>query len=72
MTLKEMLLNAGYPREEIFHHYSDMYVYVTELTTRVITEWCKANGFNKNWHCPTFKDQITGRLMYDCHFNWYE
>ena len=22
--------------------------------------------------CPTFKDQITGKMMYDCAFQWYE
>ena len=61
-TLMETLIEAGYPKEEMDHHESDLYVYVTPLTTRVIDEWCKANGFNKNWHCPTFKDQITGNI----------
>ena len=26
---------------------------------------------NEDWHCPTFKDQITGRTMYDCAFQYY-
>ena len=39
-TLKEMLIEAGYPKEEMDHHYSDLYVYVTPLTTKVIEEWC--------------------------------
>ena len=71
-TLMKMLIEEGYPKEEIDHHESDLYVYVTPLTTRVIDEWCKANGFNKNWHCPTFKDQITGKMMYDCAFQYYK
>lgn len=71
-TLMETLIEAGYPKEEMDHHESDLYVYVTPLTTRVIDEWCKANGFNKNWHCPTFKDQITGKMMYDCAFQYYK
>ena len=71
-TLMEMLIEAGYPKEEMDHHESDLYVYVTPLTTRVIDEWCKANGFNKNWHCPTFKDQITVKMMYDCAFQYYK
>ena len=71
-TLMEMLIEAGYPKEEMDHHESDLYVYVTPLTTRVIDEWCKANGFNKNWFCPTFKDQITGKMMYDCAFQYYK
>lgn len=72
--LKEKLIKAGYPKEEMYHHSygSDLYVYVTPLTTKVIEEWCNENGFSKNWHCPIFKDQITGRAMYDCAFQWYE
>lgn len=68
--LMQMLLEAGYPREEIFHHYSDLYVYSTPLTERVIDEWCKLNKYSKEWHCPTFRDQITGRKMRDCAFQY--
>lgn len=72
-TLKEMLIEAGFREDkEFFHHESDLYVYVTPLTTRIIEDWCNANGYNKEWHCPTFKDQITGKIMYDCAFQWYE
>lgn len=71
-TLKQMLLDAGYPENEMFHHYADLYVYVTPVTTRVIDEWCKEHGYTKSWHCPKFKDQITGKSMYDCAFQWYE
>ena len=35
----QRLLDAGYPREDVYHYYSDLYVYVTPLTTRVIKEW---------------------------------
>ena len=38
-------------------------------------EWCKKNGFRRSWHCPMFKDQITGKPMYDCAFQylpWWE
>lgn len=73
-TLMEMLIDAGYSKEEMYHpsYGSDLYVYVTPLTTRIIEDWCNANGYNKEWHCPTFKDQITGKMMYDCAFQWYE
>lgn len=37
----EMLIEAGCPKEEMDHHCSDLYVYVTPLTTKVIEEWCK-------------------------------
>ena len=71
-TLKQMLLDAGYPKIEMFHHYSDLYVFVTPVTTRVIDEWCNEHGYTKNLHCPKFKDRITGKLMYDCAFQCYE
>lgn len=67
-TLKQMLFDAGYPENEMFHHYADLYVYVTPVTTRVIDEWCKEHGYTKSWHCSKFKDQITGKPMYDCAF----
>lgn len=73
-TLMEMLIEAGYPKEEMYHHSygSDLYVYVIPLTTKVIEEWCKIHNYRMAWHCPTFKDQITGKTMYDCAFQWYE
>lgn len=70
--LMQQLLDAGYPRDEMFHHESDLYVYVTPLTTSVIEEWCKENNYRIGWHCPTFRDQITGRQMYDCVFQYYD
>lgn len=70
--LMQRLLDAGYPRDEMFHHESDLYVYVTPLTTPVIEEWCKENNYRIGWHYPTFRDQITGRKMYDCVFQYYD
>lgn len=72
MTLLERILKAGYPEQDIFNHESDLYVYVTPLTTAIVEDWCKEHGFRRQWHCPTFTDQITGRLMYDCAFQYYE
>lgn len=75
MSLMEMLLAAGYPREDMFNHESDLYVYATPLTKRVIDKWCKEHGYNRHWHCPLFCDQITGRPMFDCAFGydpWWE
>lgn len=71
-TLKQMLLDAGYPEIEMFQHYSDLCVFVTPVTTKVIDEWCNEHGYTKSWYCPKFKDQITGKPMYDCAFQWYE
>lgn len=43
-TLLERLLDAGYPKAEIYHHMSDLYVFVTPLTTKIISEWCDEKG----------------------------
>ena len=71
-TLMQRLLDAGYPREQMFHHLSDLYVYVTPLTTKIVNNWCKEQCFLRSWHCPIFKDQITGKPMYDCAFQYYD
>ena len=68
-SLMERLLEEGYPPEDIDHHDYDLYVYITPLTTRIITEWVNENGYDNNlrngWFVQTFRDQITGRMMYD-------
>lgn len=68
--LMRRLLDAGYPLEDMDHHESDLYVYVTPLSTRVVEQWCKEHMYDRTWHCPTFYDQISGRLMYDCAFQY--
>lgn len=75
--LLQMLIEAGYPQEDIHHHESDLYIYVTPLTTKVLEDWCKANGWNekmvkeKSVVFDIFKDNITGRKMYDIAFQYY-
>lgn len=70
MTLMEKLLEAGYPREEMYHHCSDLYVYLTPLTMRVINEWFKEEGLNRENFVSTFTDQVSGRPMYDVSFQY--
>lgn len=73
-SLMERLLEEGYPPEDIDHYYYDLYVYVTPLTTKVITEWADENGYDSNLRdgvfVQTFRDQITGRKMYDIAFQY--
>ena len=72
----QRLIDAGYPRDQMDHHYSDLYVYVTPLTCRVIEEWLADNGWsrqvNNSFLISTFVDQITGRKMFDIAFQYYE
>lgn len=73
-SLMERLLEAGYPPEDIRHYYSDLYVYVTELTTKIITEWANDNGYDNNLrggiYVQTFRDQITRMKMYAIAFQY--
>lgn len=75
-TLMQMLIEAGYPQKDIHHHASDLYIYVTPLTTKVLEDWCKENGWNprlvkeKSFLFGVFRDNITGRKMYDVAFQY--
>ena len=73
-SLMERLLEAGYPPEDIDHHDYDLYVYVTPLTTKVIAEWANDYGYSGNLRdglfVQKFRDQITGRMMYDVSFQY--
>lgn len=72
-SLMERLLEEGYPPEDIDHHDYDLYAYVTPLTTKVIKEWMKDNNYTDNLNgflIQKFKDQITGRIMYDIAFQY--
>lgn len=71
MTLIEKLVAAGYPREEMYHHCSDLYVFVTPITTKVVDEWFKEQHLNQHLFVSKFKDYITGRPMYDIAFQFY-
>mgnify|MGYP007081923755 CR=1 FL=1 len=55
-------------QKRMFHHKTDLYVYATSLTKKEelieagypksVDEYCKEKGFNREWHCPIFKDQL--------------
>lgn len=68
-SLMERLLEAGYPPKDIDHHDYDLYVYITPLTTKVIKEWMKDNNYT-DMLVQKFRDQITGRMMYDIFFQY--
>ena len=72
-SLMERLLEEGYPVEDVYHHGYDLYVYATPLTRRVVKAWMKENNYSYNlWGflIQTFKDQITGKPMYDIAFQY--
>lgn len=73
-NLLQRLLDAGYPKEEVFHHESDLYIFVTEQTTAILDQWLQDNGWmnlkNDPFLMSEFKDRITGRRMYDIAFQY--
>lgn len=69
-SLMEMLLDAGYPQSEMHHHCSDLYIFATPLTSKVVREWCKANDYRKDVFVDVFIDEITGKPMYDIAFQY--
>lgn len=71
-TLKQRLIDAGYPEKEMDHHGSDLYVYVTPLTTGIIKAFYEEHNWILEHNVEKFIDIITKRPMYDCAFQWYE
>jgi len=69
-SLYQRLIDAGYPKDSIFHHGSDLYIFVTPCTEQIVVQWCKDNGYDPRWMCPQFTDNETGRLMFDCAFQY--
>lgn len=69
ITLMEALEKAGYPREQMFNHNSDLYVFVTPVTTRVINDWCVAEGISKEVFLETFKDNTQEGQCTALHFS---
>jgi hypothetical protein len=49
-------------------HYSDLYIFVTPLTTEIVDTYCQDHQFSKEWHFPIFTDAISGKPMFDCAF----
>ena len=69
-TLMQQLIEAGYPREEMFNHESDLYVFVTSTSKPIVEAFYKELGYDRSWHAPIFHDLITKKPMYDCAFQY--
>lgn len=67
-SLMKRFLEAGIPPAQMFHHASDLYVYVNKTTLEIVNDWCRENGYDRGWSCPVFKSNIDGALMFDCAF----
>lgn len=69
-TLMEALAKSGYPREQMFDHCSDLYIFASPKTKEVIIEWFMRQGLDWTVFAKPFKDQVTGRQMYDIAFQY--
>ena len=69
-SLMKMLQDAGYPLEKMYHWQSDLHVFATKETDEVINRWCAVNGYNRELFVKTFRDNITGRTMFDIAFQY--
>lgn len=69
-TLMEVLLDAGYSEKNFFHHYSDLYIFATPMTQQVINEWFQEQQLDRTLFVSKFRDQVTGRPMYDIAFQY--
>jgi hypothetical protein len=70
-TLIERLIEAGYPKENMFHHCSDLYIFVTDVSEKVVKKWANENNIPNTFY-NKFKDNVTGKIMYDLPFQWME
>ena len=69
-SLMQRFIDAGMTKEEMFHYHSDLYVFVTPLTRKIVNEYCREFGYDVGWMCPVFRSLIDGRMMYDCAFSY--
>ena len=70
-SLMSRLLEAGFSLDdELDHHYSDLYVVVTPLSTTIIQKWADDNGWRADALVTVFNDNVTGRKMYDIPFQY--
>ena len=67
MTLYEKFKTV-IPESEMDTHESDLYVPVTKETTEILTEYYKQN--NLSFQATKFKDNITGKYLYDVPFGY--
>ena len=67
-SLMARFIEAGLTKSDMFHHESDLYVYVTPTTAKIVADYCKENGYSQQWMCPRFINNVDGKAMFDCAF----
>lgn len=70
LSLMERLMMAGFHLDELDHSGSHLYVPVTPLSGAVIDKWLEDKGLAKHLFVSEFKDQRTGKPMYEVVFQY--
>ncbi len=66
VTIKEKLIKAGMTEAEIHNHYSDLYVKVTPISNKFVSEY----EFKEQ--VTTFVNQIDHKLWYEIPFGYFD
>lgn len=66
-SIYEQLIDEGYPKENIIHHYSDLIVAVNPVTTRIVENMWPHQS-TRELFVERFTDRITGMIMYNIAF----
>lgn len=64
-SLMKKLLDAGYPKMELRHSCTSLFVYCTPLVESVINEYCKENKVDRESFTMLFRDSYSGKMMYE-------
>ncbi len=67
-TFYDRLVAEGYPVADIYHHESDMYIFVTPKTKALVRRSLDDGVLLVR--PAIFRDQVTGRPMYDLAFQY--
>lgn len=68
--LMKMLKDAGVKPEDTDHHATDLYVFVTDASNKAVEEYKKTHTGLHALNYEVFRDQITGKPMYDFWFQF--
>lgn len=62
-SLMKRLINAGYPKTEMRHYCSSLFVYPSPLVEQVLDEYCKENEVMREDFVMQFYDSFSGKTM---------
>ena len=64
-SLMKRLLDAGYPKTEMRHYCSSLFVYPSPLVERVLDEDCEKNAVTREDFVMQFYDSFSAKIMWE-------